>query len=520
MANNVLLVDDEMLVIEAIRANVDWEACNVSGIYLCDNVNDAKDIFEKEEIKLVISDIEMPGEDGIKFVSWIREQYPDTSVIFLTGYAEFEYAKAAVSLRVEEYMLKPVDYKQLEKRITHILNEADLRAKENAVRQQYKQQQGERIGEWLRYILSTSEEYYGEELCQLNERFGLGFSFEEHYILIWMGLPVEQGKEWEYMECMKEGLLDIFRSEGKEIYSSNFAEYNLFACVKCKDTDTIHIEKIRDRIAELTVNIKVPCCCFLSEILEIEQMIPMVRKLSERNKKNVLYQNKVILVGNRNIVRQERPVEIDYEKWIILLENREFEKLVSAVDFAVHSVVISGNMDAEALRDIYNHFMQIMYHYIGENFASRGGIVQEEQMAALQKRALNSVEDFRYFAGYFVNQIKQTIRMGNTDDVMNQVRRYIDEHLAEKISRTEIAKSVALNENYLSRLFHKENGCSISDYILQKRVVMAKKLLIQTKMSVSDIGEMVGYETTTYFIRIFKRETGKTPKEYRKDMKI
>ena len=105
-------------------------------------------------------------------------------------------------------------------------------------------------------------------------------------------------------------------------------------------------------------------------------------------------------------------------------------------------------------------------------------------------------------------------------DVVGVVKKYIDEHLAEKISRPDIAEYVALNENYLSRLFHKEIGCSISDYILRKRVNMAKKLLISTKLSVSAIGERVGYDTTTYFIRLFKREVGKTPKEYRKEMKI
>ena len=110
--------------------------------------------------------------------------------------------------------------------------------------------------------------------------------------------------------------------------------------------------------------------------------------------------------------------------------------------------------------------------------------------------------------------------MGASNDVISEAKKYIEEHLGEKISRSEIADYVFLNENYLSRLFHKEVGCSISKYILEKRLALSKKLLIQTKLSVSEIGEKVGYDTTTYFVRIFKQETGKTPNEFRKDMRI
>ena len=109
--SQVLLVDDELLVIEAIKMNIDWAACGIDEVFLCDNGFQAQEIIREKNIDLVISDVQMPGMDGIDLGRWIRENYPNMVVVYLSGYAEFEYAKAALALGAEDYILKPVDYK-------------------------------------------------------------------------------------------------------------------------------------------------------------------------------------------------------------------------------------------------------------------------------------------------------------------------------------------------------------------------------------------------------------------------
>jgi len=280
------------------------------------------------------------------------------------------------------------------------------------------------------------------------------------------------------------------------------------------------VDEAREFMANLVTQIDAPCCCYLSELLTAEQLIPMFRKIADREQRNVMYQNKVILVGNRNIPTVEKSVDIDFKKWSMLLETHDIAQLESAIEFTIHSIVIDGNMDAEMLLNLYNNFVQMMYYYIGEEYDTRITIVQDETLKGLQTNALHSVEEFREYYHYFLQRVSDYQKAGTSNDVISEVKKYIDEHIGEKISRSDIADYVFLNENYLSRLFHKEVGCSISNYILDKRLALSKKLLIQTKLSVSEIGERVGYDTTTYFIRIFKQETGKTPNEFRKDMRI
>ncbi len=516
----ILLVDDELLTIQAIEQNIDWDSCGITRVFLSDNVSQAKELLKKEAVTMVISDIEMPGEDGISFVSWIRREQPWTPVFFLTGFAEFEYAKAAVSLQAEDYILKPVNYHELEEKIRGTLKKVERKRQEGQMQRQYALHRDELYGEWIRYILSSAAEPSQEEIICLVERFHLDFTVDCRYLLVRLRLQGKEELSWEYLEKRKQELVKALEGRGRTVYAANFQEGRLDLCVKYREETLEFPEEMRESLAHLTAGWETACCCFVSEPVRVEQIVPMIRKIADRDGRNVLYQNRLILVGLRNIPVKERGETVDDRKWRELLENRQFERLISAIDFSLRELMISKQMDRESLRMVYNHFMQLMYHYIGENFTQREVMLQDGQIGELQKKALNSVEDFRNFMRLFLERMQQNLMENDENQMVAEVKKYIEEHLTERISRAQVAEHVALNENYLSRLFHQEMGLSISDYILQKRIVLAKKLLVQTDRSVSEIGNEVGYDATAYFIRLFKREVGKTPKEYRKDMRI
>lgn len=516
----ILLVDDELLTIQAIERNINWHSCGIKRVLLCDNVPQARELLEQEEITMVISDIEMPGEDGISFVSWIRQERPWMPIFFLTGFTEFEYAKAAVSLKAEDYILKPVNYCELEEKIRDALKKVELKKQEGRMQQQFALHRDELYGEWIRYILGSAVEPSQKEILCLVERFHLDFTIDCCYLLARLRLQRKEEFSWEYLAGMKQELVEILEGHGRTAYTANFQDGRLDFCVKYQEEAVGFPEEIRESLARLAAGWETACCCFLSEPVKVEQIIPMVRKIADRDVRNVLYQNKLILVGLRNIPAGEREETVDDRKWRELLENRKFEQLASAIDFSLQGLVVSNLMDRESLNVVYNHFMQLMYHYIGENFTQREAMLRDGRLGELQKKALNSVEDFRRFMHLFLECMQQNLMEADENRMVAEVKKYIDQHLTERISRIQVAEHVALNENYLSRLFHQEMGMSISDYILQKRIVLAKRLLVQTDRSVSEIGNEVGYDATAYFIRLFKREVGKTPKEYRKDMRI
>lgn len=104
---NLLIVDDEMIAIEGIRANTDWEKLHFENIYTANSYAQAVDLVTKNRVDVMLCDIEMPGESGLELIRWMNENSPDTVNIILTCHEDFQFAKRAVALSCMDYILKP-----------------------------------------------------------------------------------------------------------------------------------------------------------------------------------------------------------------------------------------------------------------------------------------------------------------------------------------------------------------------------------------------------------------------------
>jgi two-component system response regulator YesN len=117
---HVLLVDDEELALRGLEEGLGWENLNVDKVYKCHSKDTAIRMLQMYPIDIIITDIEMPNGNGIKLIQWVKENKPEVKAVFYTGHAEFSYAQDALRLGVEDYLLKPVPYHDLETIIERI----------------------------------------------------------------------------------------------------------------------------------------------------------------------------------------------------------------------------------------------------------------------------------------------------------------------------------------------------------------------------------------------------------------
>ncbi len=111
---NILLVDDQRAVVESLKRGIRWEAVFAGDVYTACSAKEAKLVLMNFQVDVLISDIEMPEEDGLSLCRWARKQFPEIECIFLTSHAEFEYAKEAIRLGGFDYILQPVKYTEIE----------------------------------------------------------------------------------------------------------------------------------------------------------------------------------------------------------------------------------------------------------------------------------------------------------------------------------------------------------------------------------------------------------------------
>ena len=154
----ILIVDDEPLAVQGILDGVNWETLNFDKVLTANSYAEAASVFKNTYVDVLVSDIEMPGESGLKLIEYVNVHSANTECIILTAHDEFDYARTAVRLNCMEYVLKPIRYQLL----TEILHRAEekvaLRRKNEQIRQYGEQ-----------YIDSLAKETRGETANALEQ---------------------------------------------------------------------------------------------------------------------------------------------------------------------------------------------------------------------------------------------------------------------------------------------------------------------------------------------------------------
>ena len=505
MAYTVMLVDNEPAIPRGLMRLIDWKAHNC---YVRSIANDGADAVRQileAPPDILITDIRMPEMDGLQLCGWVREHYPDTQLILLTGFPDFEYAQQAIQYEVADFVLKPT-------------TEEALSAAVDKACQRLQKDSGLQKG-----LLLEQQALLGELIFQsrhsmlyiLNKLNDLHIVLPSYYVL---SLEVVFQGTLEECTAVLQQAQDILLSccRGHTVFlvpKSDSCCYAVLALpeeVDPADICTAAVEAVDGR-TDFLLTIGISRCH--------KNPLNMQRAAQEADdaQKFALYSSQP------SVMRCEDLPKLSEDTANALLGRLRL----------VESALESHSADA-ALKNMEDLFQLMRTEKIPFSSAYQIALLLQNfcvslllshnlsagRLAELPALDGGSMESLEALEGGMRDCVTGTLaQIGraqeNIDSIIYEVKQYIDQNYSASLSLDALAAMVHLSPSYFSKLFKREMGENLSTYILNTRIEHAKFLLRTTDKKAYEIAEAVGIYDPVYFSKIFKKATGLKPKEYR-----
>lgn len=537
MGMKVIIVDDERKICQLIQFLVDWEKLGLEVAGVAYNGVDAMRLVEDVKPAIIITDIKMPGCDGLELIQQVQQRKPDIHFIIISGYQDFEYARKAIRYGVRDYLSKPVQKDELEETLQRVAAER-LESQEheqnvNILRNKVQQQSTQIKQTFLKHLVNQEP---GSVQCQsletINSQYHCNFQRGCFQVLI-VKPDFEEVEEYEmiYRQITRK-ISEISRKELKEecfdiiTYEHNLGTYVLL------NYPTEGIREFRWLLKHIRVN-----TANLHEIFqEIHVTVGIGRQVDDLGKigQSLLDAKSAIL--NRICLGIDKMIGVDEETEVRVfdpytLANADFKgcflEMADMYDLdgiARQLEVLSGicksrqecdgNSIYLALQELFGLFVL----QLKKNKMQSGEEWVREEFQHVFYRCTSVNEVFTRFMDLIRTIVEKEIEENRMVEIkpIKLVKSYIQNHYAQPIKLEDMSEMAGFNAAYFSTMFKKETGQTLTEYILSVRMDKAKELLKNKEIKINDIPELIGIGDAKYFSRQFKKVNGLTPSQYRK----
>ena len=526
----VVIADDEERVCRLIQALVDWEALGMQVIGTAANGIEAIERIKEDEPDILITDIRMPGCDGLELISKVRKLKPNLQIIIISGYAHFEYARTAIKYNVGNYLLKPINKEELTQALSKMKSSIHEERKVQEESESIKKSREEDLIKLRRMliqdVLENQQQYLTEEV--INTQYHLQVQ-KGRYQCLCIRFDLENVDSQEISEHTQKLIWDKLN----KIFESNLAPYCYEWVLMPKALQIYGMINYTPKYKE-EIRKKLRGC--LKQIEVQKNLLGGVEITfglgSSVTSPNELYQslveaeqamNERLVEGTGKLIEYKDFKSVLYEKNLLdkyarhmnhALETLNTKELESAIDELKQSI----------LETPYVHGWEILevVKSAGEMFAMRLAIqIRSEELVNFQNTCNDSKsvdELFKTITRFSCEHLEGTIDTREKDSVraIRLAKQYIQNHYSEQITLEEVSGYVNLSPAYFSALFKKEAELGFVKYLMQVRMEQAKMLLRDTNLSVVEVCVKVGYNDKKHFTHSFEKIVGVKPVVYRK----
>lgn len=520
----VIIVDDENIIRRGIVSLIPWSELDCEVAAKFSNGLDVVSYLRDNHADIVVSDVKMPGMDGIQLAEYVCNNYPKLKLIILSAYSDFEYAKQAIRFRVFDFIVKNGFAKEIPvvvKKAIDAISRENEESSKLAVMQRAAYEGINDIKEKviLEYLLG-----YLEDVNEIKRKFkALDITLDNYLVITCEILAEDQLKPESNIHAnikrfISLGLGDFFHVSlvaGKELIST---------VVSLKEADGKTLKLVEGLCSNIML--------MIGEFLQIDTRFGVNSVHSRLDELSAAYrESKSALAsafGNdKNISTfaeltpsQKAAHSIctykHAEKVVNSLKDKDISEAGKALEHLFNEYMLKNltveEIKISALSISASCFMLLSDYQIYDD------IHIEKEKTIYKKinecKSIKSLQEIIYDnIRYIFDAIKTS--KSNRNQIVLDVDSYLRENYNRQITLKGIALSLHVSSSYLSRLYKRERGETIIDALNKMRIEVAKKLLKDTTIRISEVANEVGFDDPAYFTHVFIKYVGSTPKDFK-----
>lgn len=505
----VLITEDEEFILQGIQTIIDWEAIGLSLVHMAHNGKEALSLLEQEETDIIITDISMPVMDGLTLLTKVREKNRRCRFIIISGYDDFDYAKKAIPLDVEDYILKPIDEEQLEAALKGAIAKLDAplhRQLETITRK-------EALLDFLENRMSLQDSSsYANQLRQ-----DLTGKYAGAAILRFDKSAADAQKIFELLSFLDEqktacSMKNYYYDKAEVIIIKSWFNDSASELL-------IFFQDLQNRLENQLGLLTFITVGFLSDDLTL---ISDSYKEADRLKKYLMIEGYGNCICQDSIeTRKTADVSLDSETLHKLILAKNQTGACRYVEDLFINTAKKENLSPDAIYRLSIKISMFLQE-ISEEFKLQK--LQHSRNLSELLEELYHAENISVIKAIFISQVAEIIELLHTEDskytpVVKQILSEVKNYYCEDMNLKTLAHKYNINSSYLGQIFQKEVGCPFSQYLTNVKNAKARELILNTNMKINDIAAEVGYTDTSYFYRKFKQCYGVSPASLREIIK-
>lgn len=538
----IFLAEDEVIVRETIKRMIPWEDLGFELVGEAADGEMALPLLLRQKPDLLITDIKMPFMDGLTLAKVAKKEIPGLKVVILSGYDDFNYAKQAINIGVEDYLLKPITKNALIERLTEIRSRYEHEKTQKEYYEKFHR-------EMQAYEKNSSRDFFEAlvsgsmdmmEIYRRSEKLGLDIVAEAYNVLIFTMNCEEDfsGQREGYSEWEAESLelLEEFFSENTSamLFRCNIFSYGVLIKGQ-KETIEENTRSCVSEIQRIFDRKEQKRQWFVAAGEPVERLSQIQKSYYSASRafsqrylydENILYYDEMASMEKKNVTEDDstylQKVDVNALNPEILQKFLSNGLLEETENFVKDYFYAIGQEPLESL--VFRNYVTLNVRFSVMSFLKKIGCdtrtLEQEDTEDVLSESSKSLENAIAYAEKIISQAiaLRDQNSGNKNrSILKTAVDFIDSHyMEEDMSLNKAANAANVSANHFSALFSQNMGQTFIEYLTNLRMNKAKEYLRCTSMRSSEIAGEIGYKDAHYFSYLFKKTQGMTPSDYRK----